>query len=301
MRTIAMIALIAGTTGSALAGQVTVRYTPFQTGSGGEFRIEQVGNRYAGEINKYSDVSGTITANNVEVGGKTLQNTSGDFFTNFSRGANASQINTSNANRAINDFQTFCIERSETVANNTTYTFEIGMKAINGGNGNGPEPGTHDTLGDQAAWLYFNFRHGTLSGYNMWGNTVTEAMRESSAKTLQHVLWYFENELGGANSNQDTSLALSGLFVSNPNSLTASEQTQATTWAQAALNAVNAGWVNTSVRVLNLFIDNNNNGVYDAGDTLAQTQLTLIPLPTAGGLACIGLLGIGLRTRRRSL
>lgn len=291
-----MALLVSAAAGSAFAGTVRVHYTPFQTGNGGEFRVARLGG-YAGEINKFSDIDGTITADNVASNGKVLANSGGQFYGTFSRGNNVSQRNNSNNNRNIADFQTFCIERSENVGDNTVYNFSIDAGAIRGGLGGG----NPDIISNQTAWLYTNFRNGTLAGYNTWGVSITEAMRESSAKALQHVLWYFENELGGANQNQTNFSGLANLFVSNPNNLNAGEITQAQTWAQAAVNAVANGWTNANVRALNLWIDRNGNNRYDDGiDTLAQSQLTIIPLPTAGGLACAGLFAMGFGFRRRS-
>jgi hypothetical protein len=288
-------AVLTAAAGTAHAGTVMVRYTPFQTGIGGEFRIEhQSGN--AGVHGTYSDITGTVSGNNLVDTGKVLSDTSGDFYTAFSRGANAAQISASNAARGIADFQTFCIERSEHVSNNTSYHFSIDTHAYGGGMGKGGYAGTGDPLGHHAAFLYESFRRGTLAGYNTWGNSVSEAMRESSAKTLQHVLWYFENELGGANTNQATfTVALANLWASNPNSLNASQQAQAAAWATAAINAVNGGWINRNVRVLNLWTYNAQGQM-----ELAQSQLTLIPLPSGAGLAMagLGLLAIRRRTTR---
>lgn len=292
-------AILALTTaaGSASAGKVMVHYTPFQTGNGGEFRIAHSSGKVDGfgKTGMMSDVTGTVTANNVADNGKILQNTSGDFFNNFSKGANATQRGQSTTNRGAADFQTFCIERSENVSNNTVYSYSIDAGAIRGGNGGG----NPDIIGAHTAFLYNKFRSGALAGYNLWGSTVTEAMRESSAKTLQHVIWYFENELGGANTNQTSwTTALANIFVSNPNGLDAAQQLQARAWATDAVNAVAAGYTNTNVRALNLYTDNNNNGVFDQGDVLAQSQLTIIPLPGAVGLAMAGMVGMTIRRRR---
>lgn len=318
MNKAAIVAVLAGAAGAVHAGTLTVRFVPFQSGQGGEFRVEK-GAGYHGEINKASDIDGEIlttggtngAGNNNADNGKVLS-ASGSFWQTFSRadGTAAQQITrraASNANRAMLDFQTFCLEQGEAVNDNVTYAFSIDTMAVAGGRGNGTPTGTLDPLGHEAAWLYTQFRSNTLSGYNMWGDTLTELNRERSARTLQHALWYFENELGtGAALNLDTSTAaatMANVFPggTNPNGLDATEQAQVLTWVQAALDATDGGWMNTSIRVLNLFIDNNSNGIYDTGDTLRQSMLTMIPLPTAGGLACAGLLAMGARVRRRAV
>jgi hypothetical protein len=291
-----MAAAVALLAGSAMAGTVRVHYTPFQTGTGGEFRMARVtGN--AGVVNMMSDVTGTVTADNVASSGKVLANSGGQFYNAFSKGVTVAQRNASTNNRGVLDFQTFCIERNEHVNDNTVYAFSIDAGAIRGGLGGG----NPDVVGHQTAWLYTNFRNGTLGGYNLWGTNITEAQRESSAKALQHVIWYFENELGGSNQNQTVFSIpnLSNLFVSNPNGLNAGEQTQAATWATAAINAVTAGFVNSNVRALNLWVDANGNGRLDQGETLAQSQLTIIPLPTGVAMALAGMgLVAGVRRRR---
>lgn len=303
--------VLAAAAGAAQAGTVTVRYTPFQTGQGGEFRIEQTSG-YSGVINRRSDIDGSITADNTATNGKILSS-GGQFYDTFSKvTGNAAQqanaITQRNAARSIRDFQTFCIERSENVGNNTTYAFSINTGAFNGGNGGG----NPDQIGNYTAFLYQSFRNGTLAGYNLWGASVTEAMRESSAKTLQHVLWYFENELGNTNNDTDANPANDftvanltnnpagpadyRLFGQNPNGLDAAQQAQATTWATLAINAVANGYTNQNVRALNLWVDDGD-GIYEVGEGLVQSQLTIIPLPTGAALGLAGLSVLAIRRR----
>lgn len=294
---------LAAATSIASAGTVRVFYTPFQAGNGGEFRIVNVhGN--SGQRGMVSDITSANPYNLQGGDGSTVGYASND------------------------DFQSFCIERNENVSNNTLYTFQIEAGSRNGGYFGG----NPDTIGNATAWLYTQFRRGTLSqyayngagvaatagiyaateGFATWSqaagaaDTNQEARRERAARTLQTAIWFLEGEL---RQTSNASLQLTTLPAtapaqndrSNPNGLNQAEWNQLIAWVNAA-NASN--FVNTTVKALNIraFTDLNNNGRYDAGiDTLgalAQSQLTLIPLPTASGLALAGLGGLALRRRR---
>lgn len=174
-------------------------------------------------------------------------------------------------------FQTFCIERDEVIlgtggATGATVDFSIGTAAVGGGYGGG----SPDPLSAQTAYLYTQFRNGTLSSYNFGG---TAAQRKLSAESLQIAIWILEDEY-------------TGVFPSGSPPANA----QATAWVTEANNAVAGAWGNTlgDVRVLNLV----QNGVN------AQSMLTIIPLPPAawaGGVALAGLAcGAWVRRRRMS-
>lgn len=85
-------------------------------------------------------------------------------------------------------FQTFCMETSEQFAPGTTY---VGV--INSGAVAGSEPSMFDAIDPRTAFLYTNFRLGTLVGYD-YG-----AGRNASAGDLQNAIWFIEGE-GGANN-----------------------------------------------------------------------------------------------------
>ena len=184
------------------------------------------------------------------------------------------------ADVASNSFQSFCIEYTEHI-NVGRYSFTIDAGAINGGAGGGnPDP-----VSPATAWLYSNFRNGTLPtiAYNFGGpqsfTYVYGAGRQASASIVQSALWMMEDE-PDANGQTGQNAAARDAIIA---------------YAQAATANTTSTF---GVRALNLFTDNNNNGVYDNGDTPNQSFLTIIPLPTGSGLALAGLGGLAIRRRR---
>lgn len=176
------------------------------------------------------------------------------------------------------NWQTFCLEKDETVSTPTgTYYAVINTAAVTGGVGGvaggnplypdaGPDQG--DPLSAQTAYLYTQFANGTLSNYAFAG---TQAQRKTSAAALQNAIWYLEGEIG----------SVSG---------------QALTWVNAANAAVNSGaWTGLGqVRVLNLYAN------YVNGQVSGQRQdvLVLVPAPAAAMLAFVGLGLVGWVKRR---
>lgn len=281
----------------ASAGTVTTHYTPFQSGNGGEFRI--VGST-AGMHSQFSDITSAHAYNLAGGDGSTL------------------------GYAAAADFQSFCLERNETIGNGSTYSFSIDTAAIRGGlGGQNPVGSGQDPIGNATAFLYRSFRLGTLSnyayngagtnasqiageGFSIWsqaagtGNNNQEARRERAARTLQTAIWFLEGELPGLGSVLPTTVPApgSGNNDPNPNALNQAEWDQLIAWVNAGNAARNGDY---GVRALNLWTDRAGGtaGVYDAGiDTLVQSQLTLIPLPTAAGLGLAGMGGLALRRRR---
>lgn len=162
-------------------------------------------------------------------------------------------------------FQSFCLETDEFVTlGGTMYNAVVNTEAQLGGS----NTDSGDPIDPRTAFLYTEFRMGTLAGYDYTDGST----REANAKSLQEAIWFIEGESGGVNN----------AFV-----------TLATT-AVAPLGSWHTQWGANSignVRAMNMSFN---------GGTI-QDLLTIIPLPTAGSLACAGLLGMGLRVRRRSL
>lgn len=158
-------------------------------------------------------------------------------------------------------FQSFCIEIGENINFGGSYNFAVNTESINGG----ASPNNPQSLANQTAYLYSNFRAGTLTtSFNIGSNADVNA--------LQDAIWFFQNQLGAADVDDNNLVTLS-------------------TKAQAFVNEANAaGWTSIgNVRVLNIGA---------AGQFNNQDMLALIPLPQGVGLASAGLLVLGARRRR---
>lgn len=115
----------------------------------------------------------------------------------------------------FDSFQTFCLEVPQSVQDNPQ-TYQLNSGAIAGGNSPGswgPDgvPG-FDPVSIGTAWLYTQFRAGTLGGYDY----TLGAGREASAYGLQLAIWFLENEYssGVLNAEAEAFLALAqGAFA----------------------------------------------------------------------------------------
>lgn len=160
----------------------------------------------------------------------------------------------------LDSFITFCLQRTEYIDFSNEFivagvnTYAETDPSAQGGNSQGRDP-----LSSQTAWLYSQFRAGTLAGYN-----YNNANRWQSANDLQNAIWWFENEL-----------------TSDPNNA----------FVNAANLAVSNGFSGLgNVRVMNLQFRNG---------AEAQDQLVLVPEPATLALFGAGLGLAGWRLRRR--
>jgi hypothetical protein len=168
-------------------------------------------------------------------------------------------------------YSSFCLEKTEYVSVGANYDVVVATEALLGGGNDGPTgPQGGDALDPMTAYLYTQFRSGTLAGYDY----DPSGQRSASAGALQQVIWYLEDEGGmtwvdGGGSRQDQ-------------------------FYQAALGS---GWTGIGdVRVLNLYAPGH---VGEAG-YFKQDQLALtVPVPGAALLCSLGMGTVGWFRRRR--
>lgn len=100
---------------------------------------------------------------------------------------------------SITQFVTFCLEKNEHINFQSRFYVEsIEKYADNGGFGGG----SPDYISAETAWLYYNFRQGTLAGYDFGLINDHSQSRINSANAFQNAVWYLEDEQDNAGSGQ---------------------------------------------------------------------------------------------------
>ncbi|MBK7405900.1 MAG: hypothetical protein IPJ41_15090 [Phycisphaerales bacterium] len=166
------------------------------------------------------------------------------------------------ATSANGNFDTFCCEIGEGLSYGFTYEYTIGTDIIFNGDG------TVNPLNQRTAFIYTKFTQGEIR--NLLGKPALPD--DKLADAVQLAIWKLEGL-------QDTNNA------------------DALTLLQIAFDAVQNGqWSGLgNVRVMN----NWDPGHIGDPAHAKQDTLIIVPLPSAAGLASVGLLGLGFTGRRR--
>jgi hypothetical protein len=102
-------------------------------------------------------------------------------------------------------FQTFCLERSEWLANDVDYA--VNVEAVVGGGNTHTPTGVMggDILSRGTVWLYSQFAQGLLANYDF---SDASGERSTDAGVLQKAIWALEDELSDPVGNYYYDLAL---------------------------------------------------------------------------------------------
>jgi hypothetical protein len=103
----------------------------------------------------------------------------------------------------LGNFETFCLNGSVDANSGQTYNY-VSSQTITPAGVQSPQPVPAGTIDLGTAWLYSQFRAGTLAGY------TSDA---ASSVALQQAIWYLEGSINGVNNSFVTAAqtALTGL------------------------------------------------------------------------------------------
>lgn len=262
-------------------------------------------------------LAGAAEAGTLQIGSGPYQASSGGEFTAYNVVGEAFDLGQATPpNTGAGTFQTFCVERSESINFGGTYSFSTLSYSVWGGySGQVPAGSGSDPLDERTAYLYENFWFGTLAYYDFADGVGIAGTRRQWAAALQTAIWFLEGELlkSGVDGPtgtyyQNTSTDISHL---RDRAGTGSFSTGSTDWINEkaadfldlANNAVATGaWSGLGhVQVLHLW----KNGA-DTYANKAQDQLVVVvPLPSTAWAGLGMMVGLGVfaasRRRRRSI
>lgn len=159
-------------------------------------------------------------------------------------------------------FRTFCVQVNENMAfwnssQKKNWFNVVGISAYSVA-GNTP-------LSPKTAFLYTEFRAGTLAGYQYLSNTTSRLNEHiSDANMLQKAIWYFQQQITFSSAG-----GASNVYITLAN---------------------NSGWTGIGdVRIANLTWGANTKGVQVGKNAQDQLILVPIPAPLAAGLSLLAL------------